>query len=640
MSDTQTTRRYHVGGMKCMGCVSAVSSIAENLEGVAQVKVDLQTAEATVQWVGAAHDAQLIESLNAGGYPTTALEEPSAESGDDADDEPHSSHPATPEGALAGDESAASVTRESEKIPYDFAIGGMRCASCATGIGSALAKLPGVDDVDVNFAAESARVWVNAALSADAVAAAIEAEGYAARRIQSLDEWIGALTSDDRGAERARLLRLFGAIALALPLMLIAMAFPGWVAGRWLQLALATTLLFVFGFEFHRGALQQARHLRANMDSLVSLGTLAAWGYSVGSLLYGVGHLYFEAAGMIITLILLGRFFEGRAKGRAKAAIRELAGLRAPLAHLERDGALTDVPSDQLRRGDLFLVRPGEKIPADGEVVSGESEVDESMLTGESRPVVKGEGDAVVGATMNQHGLLRVRVTRVGADSMLGQIVRLVAEAQGSKAPIQRLADRVSATFVPIVIAISVVTFAIWAFVGGISAALVAAVAVLVIACPCALGLATPTAVMVASGRAASLGLLVRNAEALETMSQVELVAFDKTGTLTDGKPAVVAEHWFDDGERDQVLRLIAAAQSGSEHVLGRAIEAWATARMTASGDSPLLERLEALSGRGLRAAAGGRSLVIGNRQLIEEELGDGVLDLGHGPDPRTWQRR
>ncbi|HET8605760.1 MAG TPA: heavy metal translocating P-type ATPase [Gaiellaceae bacterium] len=443
----------------------------------------------------------------------------------------------------------------------ELPIEGMTCASCAARIEKRLNRLDGVV-ATVNFATEAATVRAAPEVDYADLVRAVEAAGY---RVAPRRDELSSLTR-----------RLAVAVALAVPLVVLGML------GRapWAQLALATPLVLWAGWPFHRAAALGLRHAAATMDTLVSLGTLAAWGWSTAVLAGGLGgHVYFEASGVIVTLILLGRVLEARAKTRAGDALRALL-------ELEAEGAR------DLRPGDRFVVGPGERIATDGVVEEGVSAVDNALLTGESLPVEVRPGDEVVGATINSYGRLVVRATRVGAETTLAQIVRLVAEAQGGKAPVQRLADRVSAVFVPAVIAIAVATF----LVGG---SLAAAIAVLIVACPCALGLATPTALMVGSGRGAQLGIVIRGPEILERTRRVGTIVLDKTGTVTEGKLQLVNEL------PDEVLRLAAAVESASEHPVGRAVAA------AARGPLPPVSDFRNLPGRGVGGVVEGRRVVV-----------------------------
>jgi Cu+-exporting ATPase len=386
--------------------------------------------------------------------------------------------------------------------------------------------------------------------------------------------------------------------------------------------ALATPVQFYVGWQYYVGAYKALRNASANMDVLIAMGSSAAYIFSIFILLGIIpGQVYFETSAVIITLIRVGKFLEARAKGRTSEAIKKLMGLRAKTARIVRDGAELELPVDEVRVGDLVLVRPGEKIPVDGVVVDGRSAVDESMLTGESLPVEKGPGDPVIGATLNKLGLLKFEATRVGRETALAQIIRLVEEAQGSKAPIQKLADQVSAVFVPVVIAIAALTFLAWYFfvsanpaVPQFTRALINAVAVLVIACPCAMGLATPTAVMVGSGKGAELGILFRSSEALERAGKVDVVVLDKTGTLTKGQPAVTDVVVSQGLIEDELLRLAASVEKGSEHPLGEAIWAEATTRGLS-----LIEPagFKAEAGAGVEAEVDGRKVAVGNLRMM-----------------------
>jgi Cu+-exporting ATPase len=405
----------------------------------------------------------------------------------------------------------------------------------------------------------------------------------------------------------------------------------------WLMFALATPVQFYVGWQYYVGAYKSLRNGSANMDVLIAMGSSVAYLYSVAVMLALIsGHVYFETAAVIITLIRLGKFLEARAKGRTSEAIKKLMGLRAKTARVVRAGAEAEVPVDEVIVGDLVLVRPGEKIPVDGVVVEGRSAVDESMLTGESLPVEKGPGEPVIGATLNKLGLLKFEATKVGKETALAQIVRLVEEAQGSKAPIQKLADQVSAIFVPIVILIAAVTFLAWYFLvpqawggGDFTTALINMVAVLVIACPCAMGLATPTAVMVGTGRGAEMGVLFRNSEALERAGNVKVVVLDKTGTITKGQPAVtdtVTSHQSPVSS-DELLKLAASVEKGSEHPLGEAIWAEATSRGLSLAEAT---GFKAEPGHGVQAEVEGRSVAVGNVRMMESR----GFDLnGLGPE-------
>ncbi|QKW01689.1 heavy metal translocating P-type ATPase [Streptomyces sp. NA02536] len=404
---------------------------------------------------------------------------------------------------------------------------------------------------------------------------------------------------------------------------------PGWMLNHWLQLALITPVMFYTGWPIHVTGWLTLRHRAADMNSLITLGTSAAYGYSLlvtlapGLLPEDLREVYYEAVGVILTLILLGRLLEARAKAGTGEAIRALLGLQARTARVVREGAESEIPIEDVVVGDEIVIRPGEKIPVDSEVLSGSSAVDESMVTGEPMPVTKRAGDSVIGATVNGTGSLRVRAAKVGSDTMLAQIIRLVQQAQASKAPIQRLADAVSAYFVPAVIAIAIGTFAVWFTIGpspALTLALVSAVAVLIIACPCALGLATPLSVMVGTGKGAQAGILIRSAEALETAHKLDTVVLDKTGTVTEGKPVLTGVHTADGFDETELLRLVAAAETDSEHPLGQAIVTGVRGRGL---HPPAATGFDSVTGKGVQATVDGRAVLVGTARL----LGDAGVD-------------
>ncbi len=496
----------------------------------------------------------------------------------------------------------------------DLRIAGMTCAACAARIEKTLNRLPGVT-ASVNLATEHARVRVTpGSATAQRLIEAVERAGYDAEVVVLADP---AADKARREAQYRRELKQFWiAAALSLPLL----AQMGWMLighhgdllPRWLQLIVATPVQFWIGRRFYVGAWHALRGGGANMDVLVALGTSAAYLFSAIVTLFGLQaqHVYFEASAAIITLVLLGKLLEARAKGRTSAAIEQLIRLQPKQARVERKGQLVDLDVAAVVVGDLFLVRPGERIPVDGEVLEGSSSVNESMLTGESLPVTKQPGARVFAATQNGNGLLRCRATRVGAQTQLAEIVRLVGEAQGSKAPIQRLADRVSGVFVPVVLVIALMTLAGWWLgTGDFTRALINAVAVLVIACPCALGLATPTAIMVGTGRGAQSGILVRDAAALERAEKISTLVVDKTGTLTEGKPAVTDVVPAAGTDPRELLALAAGLELGSEHPLASAVLRKA---MELSVTPIAASSLLAYPGQGIEGQVGGRKLTLG----------------------------
>ena len=507
---------------------------------------------------------------------------------------------------------------------------GMTCANCAAAIERALAKrVSGVTSAAVNLAAETVTVKYDPSIATlEAIAEAVERAGYTLVLPRDGDSG-GDEEQTARAAEvRRERLALLTGLLFTIPLFVLSMARDFSLLGPWAHepwvnwffCALATPVQFYTGRGFYTGGYKSLRNGSANMDVLVALGSSTAYFYSAALLIVpALGtHVYFETSAMIITLIKIGKLLEAVAKGRASQAIRKLMDLAPQIAHLEKDGIERDVPVDRINSGDIIVVRPGERIPVDGEVISGDSTVDESMMTGESIPVDRASGDTVFGATVNLQGRLKIRATGVGSDTALAQIIQLVNNAQGSKAPIQRLADRVSSFFVPSIIGIAFITFAIWWIVGGeYVPAMIRMVAVLVIACPCALGLATPTAVMVGSGKGAGMGVLFRNSEALETAHRVKILMFDKTGTITLGKP--VLTDWIPFGpENEQDFSLVVSAESSSEHPLSRAIVNGGKER-----DIKFLEpeKFKAVTGHGIIARIDGHSVSVGSVKWIGEDI-------------------
>ncbi len=506
---------------------------------------------------------------------------------------------------------------------------GMTCTNCANTIERTLKRTPGVVNASVSFASEKAAVeYVPGLVTQADLARAVADAGYEVVTPKS-GETMEDAERAAREAEIQQQKRLLVVSALfAAPLFVISMSADflhlharfEWLP--WLLLALATPVQFYVGKQFYVNGFKSLRNGSANMDVLVAMGTSVAYFYSLLITLgIGVGHTYFETAAVIITLIVFGKFLEARAKGRTSEAIKKLMGLRPKTARVVRGGAEQDVPIDDVQVGDVVLVRPGEQIPVDGIVIQGRSAVDESMLTGESLPVEKGPGDTLIGATLNKLGVLKFEATKVGAETALAQIIRMVEQAQGSKAPIQRLADRVASVFVPMVIGIAALTFVAWFFIAGetLDLALLLTVAVLVIACPCAMGLATPTAIMVGMGKGAELGVLFKNSAALERAQKTQVVVLDKTGTLTLGRPSVTDVVTPNDGRRmtdHEVLRVAAAVERGSEHPLGEAIVSAAQERQLALASA---ERFAAIAGRGVEATIDGQEVLLGTLKLMDE---------------------
>ncbi len=604
MTMATTVITVPITGINCANCVNTIERDLRDLEGVSEVSVNLANERAKVAFEKSrVSERQIIEQIRASGYevPVARLELP---------------------------------------------VTGMTCANCAATIERTLnRRTPGVVQATVNLATERASVeYIPGATGRAAIVKAIEDAGYGVLEAERGEVEDVERVAREREAARQKRKFLIG-VAFTLPLFALSMLRDFGLLGHWahaiwmnwLFLLLATPVQFYVGWDYYVGGFKALRNRSANMDVLVAMGSSAAYFYSVpvtialtfGS--HGLGeHLYFETAALIITLIKLGKLLEARAKLRTGAAIRQLMALQPKTARVVRAGAEVQLPIDDVVPGDVVLVRPGERIPVDGIVQEGSSSVDESMLTGESMPVEKKAGSTVTGGTINKQGVLRFEATRVGAETALAQIVRLVQEAQGSKAPIQRIADRVAAIFVPAVILTASVTFAVWLLVldSGFTPALIRFVAVLVIACPCALGLATPTAVMVGTGRGAEKGILFKNSEALEVAHQARIVVLDKTGTITSGRPSVtdivqavpdeLTQGFKTDssGPEEVLLRLAASAERGSEHPLGEAI-----VRAAEQRNLPLLtsESFQAVSGGGITARIEGREVIIGTARLLQE---------------------
>ncbi len=629
-----------ITGMTCASCVLRVEKALKKLPGVQAASVNLATEQASVSFDPATVAPQQLQA--------------------------------------AVEQAGYGVVTDQVELP----ITGMTCASCSARVEKALKKVPGVLEAHVNLAAERASVvYSPASVGYAELTAAVEQAGYGVIAMAGA----GAADAEDveataRAAELAHKRRqLLVGVALGLPLFVLSMArdfgfIQPWLFGRaleaqqlmeramgpgaemghaypafydlwnWIFLVLATPVQFYSGWDFYVHAWKALKARTANMDTLIAMGSSAAYFYSLWLMLRGAsGHVYFETAALIITLILVGKYLEARAKSRTSAAIKSLIGLQPKTARVVRGGGEIDVPVAEVRVGEILIVRPGEKIPVDGVLVSGASSVDESMVTGESLPVEKQAGDQLIGATVNRSGSFQMRATRVGKETALAQIIRLVQEAQGSRAPVQRLVDRVASVFVPAVIVIALTTFLVWFFIGdvGFTRAMIFAVAVLVIACPCALGLATPTAIMVGTGVGAERGILIKNAESLERATHIQTVVLDKTGTITMGKPAVTDIVMKGEGSRirslqalpaggsaaeeqaeliphssSSMLQLAASAESRSEHPLGEAIVRAAQEQGLALA-SPA--RFTAIAGAGIEAEVDGQLVLVGTPRLMAE---------------------
>ena len=588
-----------VGGMTCASCVRRVERGLSRLEGVDGAEVNLATDRARITFDPArvSLDA-LIKKIEETGY-TADVEE--VESPNDS---------------------------PVEDAELDLTISGMTCASCVRRVERSLGKVDGVSEAAVNLATERASIHYDPErVSLDSLLSAVTNAGYGATVVAEPSEVFS--TADDdakrRESEISKLRReLIGAAVLTLPVAILNMFFMGVTNIGYLLLILSLPVWAYFGWRFHRVTLKNLRHGQFTMDTLVSVGSTAAFGYSaVSTLAFNSMHnLYYDTAAVIITLILLGKYFEARAKGQTSSAIKKLLGLQPRFARVIRASEEIDIPISDVHAGDTVVVRPGEKVPVDGRILSGSSSLDESMLTGESLPVEKQAGDEVIGGTMNSSGSFTFRATKVGRDTALAQIVRLVQQAQGSKAPIQGLADRVAGVFVQVVLVLATFTFAGWMFAtGNSSQALLATVAVLVIACPCAMGLATPTAIMVGTGKGAEHGTLIKGGQVLERAQDLTTIVLDKTGTITQGKPSltdIIPAASFN-GVADpalELLRLAGAAESRSEHPLAAAIADGARERGLRSVE---LSAFEAISGHGVQAVVDGREVLIGSRRLMRE---------------------
>lgn len=643
MDQTRPKVRQHliIEGMTCQGCVGSVTRMLSAVPHVESVEVDLEKGRAIVTHSGATIQ-ELLAPFEAGGHKFRArachaepVEARQVES-------PHSDADSVP--ATSGDRmrtpasTPPSIPIATGENVTHLAVTGMSCASCVLKIETKLRSVPGVTEANINFASGMATVRTAAPADASTLVAAVRAAGaYDAKPIAGASSE-DALAGEHAAAYRSLRRRFLTALVSSVPILLLAMpsmfGMHGLVPERWsqgLQLALMLPIMVYAAAPFFRGLVAALRSGAADMNTLVAIGTGSAFVYSfvgtVGPNLFphemrmgGAVHVYYETAAVIVTLILLGRLLEERAKGRASDAIRNLIGLQPRTARVRRSNGDVDVPIEEVVVGDLVIVRPGEKVPVDGIVVEGRSTLDESMVTGESLPMTKGPGDAVVGATINKTGSFVFRTTSVGNETVLARIIEMVRRAQGSKAPIQRVVDRVAAIFVPAVILVALVTLAIWLIAGPeprLAYALSNFVAVLIIACPCALGLATPTAITVATGRAAEMGILFRSAESLESLGRADAAILDKTGTLTRGAPTLVDVRILSGQSMADVLRLVAGAETRSEHPLAGAVVEGARARGVVPAE-PL--RFESVTGQGIVAEIEGHRIVVGNRALLEAQ--------------------
>ncbi|UTI42381.1 heavy metal translocating P-type ATPase [Niallia sp. RD1] len=577
---------FEITGMTCAACATRIEKGLNKMQGVENATVNLALEKATVKYRdGELFPMEIKEKVEGLGYGIVT-----------------------------------------EKLELD--ISGMTCAACATRIEKGLNKMTGVNKATVNLALENATIEYNpASIVPDELIGKISKLGYEATRKESKQ-----VTVNQKEAEFERQKRKFiFSMILSLPLLWAMVGHfsftsfiyvPDLFMNPWVQMALSTPVQFLVGKQFYIGAYKALKNKSANMDVLVALGTSAAYFYSVYLSFESLGHfghpvgLYFETSAILITLIILGKLFETKAKGKSSEAIKKLMGLQAKTAVVIRDGEQMEIPLEEVLTGEVLLVKPGEKIPVDGEIIEGQSAVDESMLTGESIPVDKQAGDTVIGATINKNGFLKLKATKVGKETALAQIIKVVEEAQGSKAPIQRLADHISGIFVPIVVGLALLTFFVWYFAitpGDFAESLEKLIAVLVIACPCALGLATPTSIMAGSGRAAEYGILFKGGEHLEMTHKIDTILLDKTGTVTNGKPVLtdIVTEW----EEEELLSLVGAAESKSEHPLAEAIVKGITDRGIVL---PETADFEAIPGYGIRANVDGNDLLVGTRRLMD----------------------
>ncbi|WP_081065866.1 heavy metal translocating P-type ATPase [Burkholderia diffusa] len=623
-----------IDGMTCASCVSRVEKALAKVPGVTRASVNLATERATIDAAPDVSASQLADAVRQAGYGATPVTAPPAASRD-----------------------------------LEFDIEGMTCASCVGRVEKALAAVPGVAHASVNLATERASVHGTGALDAAMLIAAVATAGYRASLAAAPDAGASADAEARAGepaqAPDARKRReavrernlVIGSAVLSAPLVVPMLVGPFGVDAMlpgWLQLVLASIVQFGFGARFYRAAWHAVKARTGNMDLLVALGTSAAFGLSLWMLLRDPahpGHLYFEASAVIITLVRFGKWLEARAKRQTTEAIRALNALRPDRARVVEHGVERDLPLAQVRVGTIVSIRPGERVPVDGRIVSGRSHVDESLITGESLPVPKDDGDPVTAGSINGEGALVVETTAIGAETTLARIIRLVESAQAEKAPIQRLVDRVSEVFVPAILGIAVLTLVGWLIAGaGIETATLNAVAVLVIACPCALGLATPAAIMAGTGVAARHGVLIKDAQALELAQRATVIAFDKTGTLTEGRPSVTA---FDavDIPREQALALAAAVQRQSDHPLARAVVAAHDADVVARGGTGSTEVVvadaRAVAGRGVEARVGGQRLALGSTRWRDElgivvppELDARAAELERAGNTISWLMR
>ncbi|PVE74812.1 heavy metal translocating P-type ATPase [Priestia megaterium] len=590
MSDKQKEATLQITGMTCAACSNRIEKGLKKIEGVKEANVNLALERSTIIFDPSKTSPQAFEEkIEKLGYGVV-----------------------------------------SEKA--EFAITGMTCAACSTRIEKGLNKLEGVTKASVNLTLETASVeYSPSQIAPQDITQRVEKLGYGAKLKSEEKEEEQSYREKELSKQKGK---FWFSLILSVPLLWAMVShftftsfipLPHMLMNPWVQLALATPVQFVVGKQFYVGAFKALRNKSANMDVLVALGTSAAYFYSLYSSLKSLGsfthtdQLYYETSAILITLILLGKLFEANAKGRSSEAIKKMMGLQAKTAVVVREGAEVEIPVEEVQKGEVIFIKPGEKVPVDGEIIEGQSALDESMLTGESVPVDKNIGDKVIGATLNKNGFLKIKATNVGRETALAQIIKVVEEAQGSKAPIQRLADYISGIFVPIVVGIALLTFFvwyIWIVPGEFAPALEKLIAVLVIACPCALGLATPTSIMAGSGRAAEFGILFKGGEHLEATHKIDTILLDKTGTVTNGTPELTDVRIAQGYEENELLQLVASAERLSEHPLAQALVAGIKNKGIEIQD-PL--SFEAIPGYGVKATVQERELVVGTRKLMNQ---------------------
>ncbi len=576
---------FSVEGMTCASCAQQVEKTLASAEGIEEASVNINNEKGTISYDPDIFDYADLEQLV--------------------------------------EQSGYEVRKDKMEIPIE----GMSCAACAQAVESSIAELEGVIDVNVNLATDKALIdYMPDMVGNRELIKAVQDAGYEVKqRKEAQTEKDDELTREEKELKKARN-KVFYAFVFTVPVFILMFGSLFGItlpiaenAQGLLEAALAFPVVFILGYKTHKGAINSVRHGGANMDVLITLGTFSAYGYGLSAFMFDIDRFFGLAAG-IMAFHLLGKFLESKAKGKASQAIKKLLELEADTARLLVEGEEVEVPVEQVEVGDIMMVKPGEKIPTDGEVIDGRSAIDESMATGESMPVEKGKGDKVIGGTINKQGALQVKATKIGEDTFLSQVIKMVEEAQGSKVPIQALADKITSYFVPTVIGLALLTFILWLVIGGtgaVTAGVFASIAVLVIACPCALGLATPTALMVGTGKGAENGVLIRDGEAVQTMKDITAIVLDKTGTITKGEPEVTDIVVAEEFSETELLRISASAEKSSEHPLGQAIVKAAEEREL---ELENLDDFEALVGRGIKAVINGSEILVGNQKLMAEE--------------------